>query len=187
MKKKIILLFLIVLSYTGFSQLRPDYSDENRRVFWFDISLQKVKDKETLLPTFIINRKGTRVQYGKAFEYDRYLWQGLSNGSRIAVGPFDSPDQAKFANRLYDMKKAANDSVVQNDNGTYFWYLVTLKKTKRLNSYDFERIPAQVNSGNALDFLTLQKYSLPQDKLVIGPFSTAEEAENSKRVFRLKE
>ncbi|MBN2894161.1 MAG: hypothetical protein JXL97_19985 [Bacteroidales bacterium] len=187
MTKTILFIVVLFFSMQVFGQLGPNYNDESRRVYWFDVNLKKVKDPETLIPTYQVYRSGTKIQYGTAYEYDRYLWQGLSNGTRIAIGPFDDQKQAVFANKLYDMKKALADSSLMSDNGNYFWYLVTIKKTQRLKSYDFERIPAQINSGNASDFVTLMKFSLPQDKLVIGPFLNAPEAENSKRVFRLEE
>ncbi len=187
MKNFLLLLIVLITNFSLYSQISPDYSDDNRRVYWFNVGLQIVKDKETKIPMYQVIRYGTKIYYGAAYEYDRYLWEGLSNGTRISIGPFDNEEQAKFAVNLYDINKAKEDTIVLDDNGTYFWYLITIKKTQRLNSYDFERIPAQVNSGNAMDFIKLMEVSLPQDKLVIGPFATAPEAENSKRIFRLDE
>jgi hypothetical protein len=187
MKKLVLISIVLFFTFQFFAQPSINYGDDSRRVFWFDVGLNKIKDKETQIPLYQIVRQGTKIHYGTALEYDRYLWNGLSNGSKIAIGPFDTQKQAEFAVKLYDIKQAENDSEISNNNGSYFWYLVTIKKTQRLKSYNFERIPAQVNSGNAINFLDLMKVSLSMDKLVIGPFASAPEAENSKRVFRLEE
>jgi len=187
MKKTFLTLVLFLSVYQLFAQIPVDYNDETRRVYWFDVNLKKEKDKETGIPIYQVFRLGSRVSYGTAAEYDKYLWSGLSNGTRISIGPFDKKDEAEFAFRMYDLNKAETSEEVLNDNGTYYWYLVTLKQTKRLKSYDFERIPAQVNSGNAKDFFDLMNVSLPSDRLVIGLFLNLPEAENSKRAFRLVE
>ncbi len=163
-----------------------DYNDENRRVYWFDVTIPKLREKETGLLINTVRTIGN-VRYGKAYEYDRYLWNGLSNGSHISIGPFNTREQAEKSRILYNFKIAENDSTIQNDNTIYYWYIVTIKKTKRLKSYDFERIPAQVAQGTLKEFIALQKASLPLDRLVIGAFKTAPDAENSKRVFRLEE
>jgi hypothetical protein len=191
MKKILSIVFLItIVLQTAISQepvdKKIDYNDENRRVYWFDVTIPKLKEKETGL---LINSVRTigGVHYGKAYEYDRYLWQGLSNGAHIAIGPFNTREQAEKSRKLYNLKIAENDSTLLNDNTIFFWYIVTIKKTKRLKSYDFERIPAQVAQGTMKDFIALQKASLPLDRLVIGVFRTAPDAENSKGVFRLEE
>lgn len=187
MKKFVLISIVIFFSFQLFAQPSINYGDDSRRVYWFDVGLTKIKDKETQIPLYQVVRQGSKIHYGSALEYDRYFWNGISNGSKIAIGPFDSQKQAEFAVKLYDIKKAEKDTEISSDNGNYFWFLVTIKKTKRLKSYDFERMPAQVNSGNAGDFIELMKVSLSMNKLVIGPFASAPEAENSKRVFRLEE
>lgn len=184
-----ITLLVALFSLSSFAQIQqaPDYTDDNRRVYWFDVTIKDVRDNTTGLTTPNVYRMGTRVQYGSAMKYDQYLWNGLSNGSKIAIGPFNTQEQAKKANRVYKIDKARQDTLVTNDNGTYYWYLVTIKKSKRLKSYQFERIPARVTSGSLIDFLNLMDASLPVNKLVIGPFENELEAENSKRIFRLEE
>ncbi len=188
--KHLFTVFILLFSLNIFAQIEKkpvDYNDETRRVYWFDVALKTRKDPITKMPLYYVYRLGSRIKYGTAYEYDKYLWKGLSNGSKIAVGPFNDLEQAEMANRLYDMKNVEDDSIIMNDNGTYYWYLVTIKKTRRLRSYDFERIPARVVGGTYKDFINLMKVSLPVDKLVIGAFASRPEAENSKRVFRLEE
>ena len=170
-----------------FSQQPVDYNDETRRVYWFDITVKKVKDPQTQIYTYKVFRMGTRINYGTSLDYDRYLWDGLSDGSKIAVGPFNTIEQAQRANKIYDLGHARQDTALMTDNTTFYWYLVTLKQSKRLRSYQFERIPARVVSGTYSDFINLMDASLPVNKLVIGLFEDIPEAENSKRVFRLEE
>ncbi|MBN2664258.1 MAG: hypothetical protein JXR68_11465 [Bacteroidales bacterium] len=185
--KYFITALILFIGIKTFAQLPVDYGDETRRVYWFDITVKKVKDPQTQISSYKVFRMGTRIQYGSAIEYDRYLWNGLSNGSRIAIGPFNSIEQAERANKIYDLTNARQDSALMSENTTYYWYLVTLNQSKRLRSYQFERIPARVVSGNYSDFIDLMDASLPVNKLIIGLFEDVPEAENSKRVFRLEE
>ncbi len=188
--RKFIVLLLVFYSVNLFAQSYDspvDYNDENRRVYWFDITVRKLQDPDTKMPLYKVFRKGKNIRYGSAVDYDRYLWDGLSAGTRIAVGPFNTHDQAVRANALYDLSNASKDSTLLADNNVYHWYIVTLKQSKRLKSYQFERIPARIVSGTYKDFLDLMKVSLSVNKLVIGVFEDIPEAENSKRVFRLEE
>jgi len=180
-------IIFLLITYLASAQNSVDYNNDNRRVYWFDVALKTEKDPDTRIPIYSVYTLGAKVKYGTAEEYDRYLWTGLSDGSKIAVGPFNSLEQATQAKKLYNLDKAEKDTTIMNNNGTFFWYLVTIKKTQRLKSYDFERIPAKVVEGSYSEFIELMKVSLPVNKLVIGAFESAPEAENSKRIFRLAE
>jgi len=180
-------LLLIFLATNSYSQIPVNYNDDARRVYWFDITVKQIPDPNTKIPTYKIFRMGKQIHYGTAMQYDQYLWNGLSNGSKIAVGPFNSREQAERANILYDVNNSKTDSTLLTNNTTYYWYLVTLKQSKRLKSYQFERIPARVVSGTYSDFFSLMDVSLSVNKLIIGVFEDIPEAENSKRVFRLEE
>jgi len=191
MKKYFIYIFISFITFfftnsSIFAQEKVDYSDKNRDVFWFNINLKIYKD-QTLGDCYKVIRYGSTVSSGTLNDYDKKLWDGLNSGSKIAVGPFNSYEEAKIAVRFYDQKKSATDTVIQNNNQQYYYYLVKPSKSKRLKNWQFERMPAAVTSGNTNDFLELLKISLSQKKLVIGPFSSQLEAEESKRIFRLDE
>ncbi len=191
MKKYLIYIFIsfITLFLTNssiFAQEKVDYTDKNRDVFWFNINLKIHKDR-TLGECYNVIKYGSTVSSGTLKKYDEKLWGGLNNGTRIAIGPFNSYEEAKIAVRFYDTKKSATDTVIQNNNEQLFYYLVKPTKSKRLKNWQFERMPAAIVSGKNNDFLELLKVSLNQKKLVIGPFKSQLEAEESKRIFRLDE
>jgi len=191
MKKYLIYIFISFIAFfltnnSIFAQEKVDYSDKSRDVFWFNISLKIYKD-QTFGDCYKVIRYGSLVSSGTLKEYDEKLWNGLNNGSKIAIGPFNTYETAKIAIRFYDTKKSAKDTVIQKNNQQLFYYLVKPSKSKRLKNWQFERMPASVNSGKTNDFLELLKVSLNQKKLVIGPFFSQLEAEESKRIFRLDE
>ena len=183
--KRLIFILILLINYAYAQDV--DYTNLSRRVYWFDISVRYEKVKGADFTKLNVRRYGTTIKYGNVEQFDKHLWNNLSAGKGIAVGPFNTYEEAKYANRFYDLKKAEQDSVILNDNNTYYWYLVKVKKYKRMNSLDFERIPARVASGKADFFFQTLKNSLTFDKVAIGPFTSYEEAEESKRLFRLEE
>lgn len=189
MRKLVLFIFITLFTIQMFSQqteVMTRYKDKTRRVYWFDLALRTKQDPETGLMQYY-TYPASKVKYATAEDYDKYLWSGISNGSYIAVGPFDTYEQADVSMKLYDPKKAPTDSLLMNNDQNFFYYIINLKKTQRLKSYDFERLPAAVATGNSKDFVKLIETSLMLDRLVIGAFSSQPEAENSKNVFRLEE
>lgn len=185
---------ILIISVLSFLLLFPakllfsqdgDYSDKDRHVFWFNVSLHEYKQNGR--KNLKVTKNGTRIFGGTLSEYDRYLWDGLSRGTRVAIGPFDTREGAEFAQRFYNTKNVKNDTVVQNNNQTQYYYLVKPRRLKRLKAWEFENMPAAVVGGNPQSCIQLMEVSLPQKKLVIGPFPTKMEAEESKRIFRLEE
>ncbi len=177
---------LFLINDSIFAQGKTDYSDKNRDVFWFHIGLRIYKDPE-LGERYKVIKYGSTVHSGTIKEYDEKLWAGLNSGSKIAIGPFNTYEDAKKGLRFYDTRKSEADTVIHNDNRTIYYYLVKPSKSKRLKNWQFERMPAAVTSGKTNNFLQLLKISLNQKKLVIGPFSSLLEAEESKKIFRLDE
>jgi len=191
MKSTILAILLLILTFPLFSQnieedVMTRYKDQSRRVYWFDLALKTKPDPDTQLPQYYVY-PASKVKYGSAEEFDRYLWNNIAQGTYLSIGPFDTYQQAEISQKLYDPKIAEKDSLILHSDAQYFYYIINLKKRSRLKSFDFERLPAAVTSGRPKDFTTLIQASIKLDRLVIGAFATQPEAENSKRVFRLQE
>ena len=189
MKTFFIAILILLYGIPLFSQeedVLTRYKDNTRRVYWFDLALKTKPDPDTKLPQYYVYPT-SRVKYGTAEEYDRYLWNNISMGNFLSIGPFDTYQQAEISYKLYDPKTFNTDSNLVNSNVTYYYYIINLKKRTRLKSFEFERLPAAVAPGRPKDFVSLIQASIKLDRLVIGAFATMPEAENSKRVFRLQE
>ena len=185
----LIITFLFSGSYIADAQNNANainYQDLSRTVYWFPIQLNTYKEKNTGIEKYKAKKLGSAIQYGSVNKYDKVLWNGLSNGSRILIGPFDEYENAEQSSKFYNLKTAATDTTIKAGQ-TYYWYLVSISKAPRLKSWEFERMPAQVANGNKAFFLQTLEVSLSQKKLVIGPFTSQAEAEESKRLFRLEE
>lgn len=189
MKMSIFSILMLFISIPIFSQeedVLVRYKDKTRRVYWFDLALKTKNDPDTQLPQYYVY-PASKVKYGTAEDYDRYLWNNISMGNFLSIGPFDTYQQAEISYKLYDPKIFNSDTNLVNSNETYYYYIINLKKRTRLKSFEFERLPAAVAPGRPKDFVTLIQASIKLDRLVIGAFATMPEAENSKRVFRLQE
>lgn len=182
----VIFVYVFFLSKAQESDVLTRYKDKTRRVYWFDLAIKTRPDPDTRMPTYYIYPV-SKVKYGTAEEYEYYLWSNISSGTVLAIGPFDTFEQAALSVKLYDKKQLENDSILLNDNNNYYYYIINLKRYNRLKAFDFERLPAAVATGKPKDFLTLIDASLKLDRLVIGAFASQPEAENSKRIFRLQE
>lgn len=189
MKTSFIIILIIIFNIPIFSQeedVLTRYKDKSRRVYWFDLALKTKADPDTQLPQYYVYPT-SKVKYGSAEDFERYLWNNIAMGTYLSIGPFDTYQQAELSYKLYDPKVFNKDSNLVNTNTTYYYYIINLKKRTRLKSFDFERLPAAVAPGRPRDFVTLIQASIKLDRLVIGAFATMPEAENSKRVFRLQE
>ncbi len=165
-----------------------DYSDYTRTVYWFDIGIRFTKEKSTGLETMELVYFGKRIKYGNVEQFDKHLWHNLSIGKGIAIGPFNTYKEAVLANKLYNLKNLKKDTTVNlKDGKTYYWYLVKIRRYKRLHSLDFQRMAARIASGDLERFITNIKVALPNFELAIGPFTSQPEAEESKRLYRLEE
>ena len=180
----LIFLGIIFLSKSLFAQLPIDYDDPRRTVFWFEIGLKKISDPD-LGDRYHLIRYGSTIKHGSLMQYDEKLWAGIANGTKISIGPFNYYEDAKMANKFYDIKKAPSDTTIKNS--TYFWYLIKLEKKPRLKSWELQRMPASVINGDKNHFFNVLTESLAQKTLAIGPFPSHLDAEESKRIFRLEE
>ncbi|MCQ2252455.1 MAG: hypothetical protein MJZ61_03280 [Bacteroidales bacterium] len=157
----------------------------NKVYFWFNVKLVKAISRESRMDIYNLRLVSPQVLHGNLKEYQRALWAGTAQGTKIAVGPFETFKEASNAVSLYKM---VNDTVTpreQYDN--LHWFLIKVDVMERSRSYQFERMAARVASGSSAEFSDVLRESLAFKTLAIGPFSDEMEAEKSKMLYRIEE
>jgi len=178
----ILLNFLLVFVTNSKSQV-VNIDDPERTVFWFDVNVRTVIDKETYLSEYTVARLGKRVYSGTLSKYEESLWAGMAAGAKIVIGPFSLYDDAYEAMLMYDLK----DTMPIENTTEKYWYLVKIVILERSKSYEFDRMAAAVSSGTKSEFKDILVESLGFKTLAIGPFTDQLDAEESKRIYRLEE
>ena len=171
------------------SSAQVNYSDDmdkNRLVYWFYVSVREVIDSNTGYPSYGLQRKGSKVQYGTMKQYDRELWKYLGSGSKMAIGPFNDYDEAKKAYLFYQIQDEPHElDSTYDENQTVFWFILHVNKRPRSGSYQLIRKPGAIASGHYSDFDVFLKDNLQMRVMTIGPFLYMPEAEEAKRTYRL--
>jgi hypothetical protein len=187
MKKRLLsFIFILFISFLYSNKLKSqvvDYDDPDRNVFWFEVNVRTIIDKETYFEKYTVIRMGKRVYRGSIDEFDEILWAGMSAGSKIAIGPFSVYEDAYEAMLMFDLKDTAQ---IENTTEKY-WFLVNIKITERLKSYEFDHMAAAIAAGQKTEFKDILQESLAFKTLAIGPFTNQLDAEESKRRYRLEE
>ncbi|MCD4793973.1 MAG: hypothetical protein K8R54_12115 [Bacteroidales bacterium] len=198
MKKIILLGFILSLLYTDLSS-QVNFSnsiDENRLVYWFQIRIREVEDDSTGYVSFIIPEVKRKLLHGSESEYRKNLYQSLDNNI-INIGPFNDFDQAWRSKVIYehlafDPKKEIlygdNSFLVDSvydDNIQVFWFIQSLVWDKK-NRLELIRKPGAIASGAYRDFYLFTSENLMMRTLTVGPFLYMPEAEESKRIYRIK-
>ncbi len=169
--------------------------DQNVYVHWFYIKAETKIDRNLNAPVYVVRLSSKNPKSGtlKAFQKDGY--RSLINGQQLAIGPFPNYKEALRASSFYDLARETEESMANEianfkdttDVSEYFYYYLEYRLTDRTHKYVFKRIPAAVASGGLVDFRQVLWEGLTQKKLCIGPFTTQEDAEESKRLYRLEE
>lgn len=183
-----ILTALGVFSNTeSFSQVGySDELDENRLVYWFYVSVREHEDSKTGYVSYRLQRKGRRIMHGSIKVYDKDLWKNLSNGSKMAIGPFNDFDEAKKSYLFYKIQEEPHklDSTFSMDQQVY-WFILHVNKRPRSGAYQLVRKPGSIASGSYSDFDNFLRDNLNMRVMTVGPFNYMPEAEESKRTYRL--
>jgi len=179
-KKILIILILFVSIFSITNTYAQGKKDKNKTVFWFDVVIRTVIDKQTDLTKYTVVRMGKKVSSGTLDEFKEKLWNVTGDGSRLLMGPFGTYDGAYEAMLMYDLK---DTTPVENTTEKY-WYLLKISFSERTKSYQFERMAAAVASGSKSEFRDILVESLDFKTLAVGPFSDKSEAEESKQIYR---
>ena len=169
--------------------------DKNEYVYWFYIKAEIKKDKVLKVPVYKVRRSSKDIKAGKIKKFQNDVWRNIKGGNQLVIGPFQQLVDAERANAMYNIGrktdtlmaqeiKATQDTVTYND---YYAYLLTFKFSDRTHKYLIKRQAAGVFETTLPDFKSQLWDFLKQKQLVIGPFTTQMEAEESKRLYRLEE
>jgi hypothetical protein len=160
--------------------------DENRIVYWFYIYISFDKVAEPDVYSYDIKHLTTEPVKGTAKEYDYLFWKFLSEGSKFAVGPFNSSEEARKSLVFYtsaDKMHTLDDSF--NSEKDIYWFVLKVKLRDRSRSWELVRVPGAIASGKYEEFDVFLSENLKTGVLTIGPFQNMPDAEESKRVYRL--
>jgi len=195
--KQFVILIISSFLLTGniFSQVNySDDIDEHRLVYWFHVRVKIIEDDSTGYVFCVITEVERKLSHGKPIEYQSDLFKSLKNDI-LPIGPFNDFDEAWKSKLVYEHAVTDSitfhygDSFIRKDstydnNQTVFWFVLHLDMIK--NRIKFIPKPGAVASGMYLDFDLFLKENLMFRIFTIGPFIYMPEAEESKRIYRLK-
>lgn len=202
MKKVFIYLFTIIitLSFSNLAGAQTKVSmDPNQFVFWFLIRAEVKKDRITKKPSYVIRTLSKTPKSGTIRQFDKDLWRNLNAGQNLVIGPFYEFSDATQAIRLYNQVAKHKNQTAEGDgdeipalpdsigNKECYFFMLKFTKSKRKGNFELGRQPARVQPGNFDTFQYTLWSNLIIPQLLIGPFPSQEEAEESKRRYRIEE
>jgi len=194
-KLTILMLSSFLLLSSAFSQVYySDRIDEYQLVYWFHLRMKIIEDDSTGYVSYVITEVENKLSHGKPIEYQADLFKSLKNDI-LPIGPFNDFDEAWKSKIIYE--HAVLDSITDyyddsfiskdstyNDNQQVFWFILHLDMTKK--RIKLIPKPGAIASGAYYDFAGFLKDNLGFRVFSIGPFLYMPEAEESKRIYRLK-
>jgi hypothetical protein len=201
--KKLGLFFLIIsisLSTKILAQeITTDKFNDDDNVYWFYLRADQKIDKILNRKVYDVRVLSRTPKYGTYAKYSEDTWRCLKGGQQLVIGPFRELNAAKQSITIYDLAKYTPDirdkeieklkeSKEIMESGCYCYFL-KFYVSKRTHSYVLERIPARtsVEALSVNEFLDQFMEGLTMEMLTIGAFVSREEAEESKRLYRLEE
>ena len=197
--KKIISIAFISLFILNNTKAQDDIKvskfDKSQYVYWFYIKAEIKKDRVLKVPVYKVRRASKDIKAGKIKKFQNDVWRNIKGGNQLVVGPFIELVDAERANKMYNLGRktdtlmakeiqASRDTVTYNE---YYAYLLTFKFSDRTHKYLIKRQAAGVFETSLPEFQSQLWDFLKQKQLVIGPFTSQTEAEESKRLYRLEE
>ncbi|MBR4325130.1 MAG: hypothetical protein IKP73_06355 [Bacteroidales bacterium] len=180
-----IIILTLTMLHTATAQKPNLRAMSNEVYYWFSVKISNSIDRNTKLEAYALRVISPNIYSGNLRKFQKALWEGSKLGTKIAIGPFNSMDEAKSALQIY--KNHKDSTVIDTYDSQVSWFLVDITIMPRSRSYQFERIPARVAFGNAKEFKAALKESLSFKKLAIGPFIDDMQAERSKALYRVEE
>ena len=202
MSKRILFLILIYFSISVFKLSAQGgdpfvkKADPNAYVHWFYVRAEQKKDRITKEQVYVIRILSKTPKSGKMIDYEKDLYRCLQGGQQLTIGPFRDYQDALRSLSLYDLAKYTEESMTselesfRDSSGIseYFFYTLKYRITERTHKYVLERQPARISEpGSLLEFRQALWVGLSTLNLMIGPFTTQEEAEESKSMYRSQE
>jgi len=185
-KQVLTIICMTVITLQAATAQKPDLRALSSEVyFWFTVKISNTLDRDTKMDAYALRVISPTIYNGNLRKFQKTLWEGSVHGTKIAVGPFNSMDEAKSALQLYRTLKDSTANVKYDSQLS--WFLVDVTIMPRSHAYQFERIPARVAMGSAKEFKAALKESLSFKKLAVGPFIDDMQAETSKALYRIEE
>jgi len=200
MKKliNIVLISVFILSVYNIKaqdNIKISKFDKSQYVYWFYIKAEIKKDKVLKVPVYKVRRSSKDIKAGKIKKFQNDVWKNIKSGNQLVIGPFLELVDAERANKMYNLGRKTDtlmakeiqtirDTVTYNE---YYAYLLTFKFSDRTHKYLIKRQAAGVFETSLPEFQSQLWDFLKQKQLVIGPFTSQTEAEESKRLYRLEE
>jgi hypothetical protein len=151
--------------------------------FWFFVRVRI----DTRQDKFIMSGTTGGIRTGRQIDFEKDLWSNLSR-RQIAVGPFESKNEAVNAKRLYKTKKKLIKSLPKGEvPAQVTWFAVTFEQSPRLRIFVIKRAPGAVFTGSEQMFIDAFFEQLNYKLLTIGPFYNYDQAELAKRLYRKNE
>ncbi|MFN8255149.1 MAG: hypothetical protein U0W24_05635 [Bacteroidales bacterium] len=198
MKRLIIITLFISFGWADLSaqdQTFVQKFDPELYVHWFYIKAETKIDKVLKTPVYVVRTLSQTPKSGKLSLFQKDVYRCLKGGQQIAVGPFTEYKDAQRALAMYDLARytqATWEAEIQSFQDTsgideYNYFTIEYRLTERTHKYVLKRTAAAVATGTLREFREALWEGLVQKKLFIGPFTMYEEAEESKRLYRLEE
>ncbi len=165
------------------SKLVRSIAEDDPVYFWFFVKV-RIDTKSNI---YKIAGSGGGINHGYLYDFEKSLWKGLSR-RQIAIGPFQSREEALNSIRLYKADKSKINELPEGDVPTRaHWFAITFKQSDRQKFFILERAPGSVNTGTMDNFIDAFFAQLEYKFLQIGPFYSYEQAEEAKRLYRKNE
>jgi hypothetical protein len=177
---------LVVIAADVNAQQRPNLRAMSSDVyFWFNVKISNAIDRDTKMDAYALRVISPTIYSGNSRKFQKSLWEGSAHGTKIAIGPFNTMDEAKDALQIY---RTLKDTTAKSSfDGQLSWFLVDVTIMERSHAYQFERMPARIAFGSAKEFKAALKESLSFKKMAVGPFQDDGQAELSKSLYRVEE
>ncbi len=158
-------------------------SPEEETFFWFSVRVS-IDDKKQ---AYKIVGSPSGISQGSLKEFEKAIWMGLRK-RQIVVGAFRSKQEAMNARMLYRSKREKIKKMPKIE-GTVYWFAIHFEESKRLRIYIIRRKPGAIENGegNLNFFIAAFFEQLNFEMFTIGPFTSYEDAELMKRLYRKNE
>lgn len=197
--RKTALFLIIFIASLGWdecsAQFMTEKMDRNQFVFWFYVRAEIKTNRKTKKPGYVVRTYSKTPKSGNIMKFEKDLYRSLKGGQNLVIGPFLEFEDAIRSITMYDLATHTDESMAKEiaeypdsiGRNECYWFNLRYEISKRKHCYILKRTPARVAPGNVIQFKEFLWDALQQRILAIGPFTSQQEAEESKRLYRLEE
>lgn len=189
--RKLATLAAALLILTAFNKIQAQMPAKQTidNLYWFNIRIDKMVDKDSKRIFLHINKLFTKIQSGSFNEFAESYKKNLLKNN-LCMGPYPSRDLAQYARDCYQVGRLTYNEAIdkvgqlKSSNKLYYFYFTEPLIPEKTKDLAFARIPARVGFGSNKEFLDIFLEGLTHQKLAIGPFDNLLIAEKSKYISR---